>query len=336
MKRAEREKREASEFFGALNKYSRVDHCVLCDRKMTSPCNSHVVPQFILKNISEDGKVSYGHALFKKKVLGLDKPTGINNAYTFRIICRECDRSRFINYENPYNLKEFDSLDLNLKKQILCEMAIKAHLSHINMKYRKIVMMDMVNQGRLGELEKRGEFVFAERFDIEEHTTYINYLSKKHGSNNNPFEVLYNRVLDYKTKFATQTVINFNFDLNGEQIFDPFCFENNECRYFYLMILPLEDCTRVMFYIEKKSVKNVSRLIEQFDALTEEEKLHFLFIALIIHDQQFYISPSLASSIHKNDKKLIKLYTKTNEINLKNEKELCNFRKYKNYLLKEI
>ena len=82
MKRAEREKREASEFFGALNKYSRVDHCVLCDRKMTSPCNSHVVPQFILKNISEDGKVSYGHALFKKKVLGLDKPTGINNAYT--------------------------------------------------------------------------------------------------------------------------------------------------------------------------------------------------------------------------------------------------------------
>ena len=173
MKREEREKRERSEFFGALNKFAKVDHCFLCGKKISSACNSHVVPQFILKNISENGQISYGHSLNKRRIMGLEKPTGINNAYPFRLICKECDRSRFSNYENPHNLELFDSLDLNLKKQILCEMAIKAHLSHINMKFRKMVMRDMVTGGRLGELEKQGRFLFAERMDIEEHEEYI-------------------------------------------------------------------------------------------------------------------------------------------------------------------
>lgn len=333
MKREEREKRERSEFFGALNKFAKVDYCLLCGKKMSSACNSHVVPQFILKNISENGQISYGHAFSKIRVMGLEKPTGINNAYPFRLICKECDQRRFCNYENPKNLKEFDSLDLNLKKQIMCEMAIKAHLSHINMKYRRMLMKDMVTSGQLGELEKQGKFFFLERIDIDEHIEYISYLSKKHKSNNNPFVILYNAVLNYKTKIATQTVINFNFDLNGKQIYDPYILTNNECRYFYLMILPFEDCTRVLFYIENKNAKNVSGIIEQFSNLSEEDKLHFLFVALVIHDQQFYVSPSLAYKIRKNDKKLVKLYTKTNEIEIENEKEIKNFKKYNNYLL---
>lgn len=333
MKLKERRGREKAKFLNKLNEYTKADHCLLCGKHITSPCNSHTVPRFILNKIAENGYVYYGYALQKGDVLGLGDKTGINNAHTFRLICNECDAAHFKNYENPNNLKNFDSLHSNLKKQILCEMAIKAHLSHINMKYRRMLMKDMVTGGRLGKLEQQGKFFFPERADVDEHNEYIDYLFRKHKSNNDPFEVLYNVVLDYKTKIATQTVINFIFDLTGKQVFDPFNLVNNECRYFYLMILPLEDSTRVLFYIEKKNKNNVSGIIQQFYDLSEEEKLHFLFVALVIHDQQFYITPSLARKIQKNDKKLIRLYTKTNEIELENEIEIKNFRKYKNYLL---
>ena len=324
-----------AKFIEELNKNSRVNECVLCDSKMTSACNSHVVPQFILKGIAENGHISYGHALHSFAVDGVKKTTGINDAYTFRLICRKCDGKYFKNYENPENLVDYDLLPENDKKVILCEMALKAHLSHINMKYRQLVMIDMVTQGKVSETESKGGPLTAERQDINEHFNYISKLKNAIKSNKNPFLVLYNKVLDYQTKIATQTIINYNFDLNGNQIFNPFLLDiNNQCRYFYLMILPYKGKTRVLFFIEKNNTTNVRSVIDGFNALSDEEKLHFLFISLIIHDQQFYMSPSFANNIFKKDKKMVRLYTNTDK-SIYYQAKIKDFRKYKNYLLKE-
>ena len=335
MKKAERDGRRASEFNSALNRYSKIHNCILCGKHMTSACNSHIVPQFVLRNITENGQISYGTALNKRAIFESDKPTGINNAHTFRLICKECDRSRFCNYENPFILERFDSLDSYARNQVLCEMAIKAHVAHINLKYRNMVTRDMFTSGQLGEKERRGEVVFLERFDIEEHEQSIKRLSKNHESGNNQFTILYDKVLNYTTKIATQTVINFLFDLNGKQIFDPLFFIDNKCHYFYLMILPFEKTTRVLFYVENQDAEDVSSIVEQFRDLNEEERIHFLFIALIVHDEQFFMSPSLADEIKKNDKKLVGLYSKTDELLAKHRKAIKDFRKYKNYLLVE-
>ena len=327
-------KSEESEFIRAINKNSKINECILCGSKITSACNSHVVPQFILKEIAEGGRVSYGHSLHLFDVGGIKKTTGINNAYTFRLICRKCDGKYFRHYEDPNNLINFDTLPENDRKVIFCEMALKAHLSHISMKYRNLVMLDMVNHGKIAEEERKGKLI-AERLDINEHFDYIRKLKKIMKSNKNPFVVLYNEVLNYQTKIATQTIINFNYDLEGNQIFDPFLIEiNNQCRYFYLMILPYKDKTRVMFFIENSNVTNVLPIINGFNELTKEDKLHFLFISLIIHDQQFYMSPSFANNIFKKDKSLVKLYTNTDK-SLSYQSKIKDFRNYKNYLLKE-
>ena len=330
-----KQKKKESEFVGAVNKYSKIDECVLCGSKMTSACNSHVVPQFILKGIAEDGHVSYGHAFHSFDIGGVKKTTGINDAYTFRLICRKCDGKYFKNYENPNNLLNFDFLSENDKKVTLCEMALKTHLSHLNMKYRNLVMIDMINQGKVVEMERNGELVLAQRLDINEHLDYIHKLKKIMKSNKNPFVVFYNEVLDYQTKIATQTIINFNYDLEGKQIFDPFLIEtSNQCRYFYLMILPYKGKTRVLFFIEKSNVANVQSVIDGFNDLSHKEKLHFLFISLIIHDQQFYMSPSFASNIFKKDKAIVKLYTDTDK-SISYQSKIVDFRKYTNYLLRK-
>lgn len=323
-------------FVKAIDKCSKIDYCLLCRRKMDSACNSHVVPQFILREIAENGRVSYGYSLSTVEVSGLEKETGISNAHTFRLICRECDAKQFKNYENPNNIVGFDNLDLNLQKIILCEMALKTHLAHISMKYRMLVYRDMASSGELGKLEQEGKAIFAERIDINEHLKYINELRKSIKTNKNPFLVIFNKVLDYKTKLSTQTIINFNFDINGNQIFDPsYISQNNVCRYFYLMIIPYKNQTRVLFYIEKKYVNNVSNLVEQFNLLTDDDKLHFLFVSLVAHDQQFYMAPSYANSIFKKDKKIVKLYTKSEKYT-SYQSNIKNFKKFNNYLLKEF
>ena len=58
---------------------------------MNSFCNSHVVPQFILKEIADVGMVYYGQSLHEENVF-LPTKTGINNAFTFKLICRDCDK----------------------------------------------------------------------------------------------------------------------------------------------------------------------------------------------------------------------------------------------------
>ena len=334
-KRISKTKLQEAEFVRAIDKFTKVDNCVLCGKKITSACNSHVVPQFILKEIAENGHVSYGHALHTINIKGLDRTTGVKNAYTFRLICKDCDRKTFQDYENPLNLENFDSLDLNTKKKILCEMAIKTHLSHISMKYRRMVARDLPTGGKLGTLEQEGKLIFAERIDMEEHERYIQMLRKFIKSNKNPFVVLYDKVLDYKTKLATQTVINYNYDLTGKKIFDPnLVIYDNECRYFYLMILPQKDKTRILFYIEKEYLPNVQVIADQFQSLSDGDKLHFLFISLLIHDQQFYMAPTFAETIFKKNKKIVKLYVST-EVSARYQSKIKDFRKYTNYLLKE-
>lgn len=66
------------------------------------------------------------------------------------------------------------------------------------------------------------------------------------------------------------------------------------------------------------------------------QKLHFLFISLIVYDEQFYINPILQEKI-KKDKKLVKLYTTTDLASISGStcKQIKNFKKYNNYLKKE-
>ena len=135
---------------------------------------------------------------------------------------------------------------------------------------------------------------------------------------------------------ATQTIISYIYDLNGKQNYNPKDLSTSVItRYFYLMILPYNGITRVLFYIEKNNVQYVKNIIEQFKELSEIDKLHFLFISLIIYNEQFYMRPSFKDMLLK-DKKLIKLYKGTDSVfDYSKCSEIKNFKKYKNHLLKE-
>jgi hypothetical protein len=250
------------------------------------------------------------------------------------LICRDCDKNRFKTYEDPNTILNFENLHNNIKNQILKEMALKTHLAHIYSKAKSLKLREIVFNDKINTIHTLG-LRTAFEIDIDEHFQYIKTLSKTQKTTSFTFDVLYNNLLDYEVGIATQTIIAYQYDLLGNQLFNPKDFSStNFVKYFYLMILPYEGKTRIMFYIERKHKILCQSIINQFNDLSPEEKLHFLFISLIIHDEQFYINPTLQEQIRK-DKKLVKLYTKTDaNFNSNCFNEIKNFRKYTNYLTK--
>ena len=301
---------------------------------MNSFCNSHVVPQFILKEIADVGMVYYGQSLHEENVF-LPTKTGINNAFTFKLICRDCDKKKFANYEMPEVITDFDKYSFERKNLILSEVAIKTHLSHINTKIQEHNLSLAVYPDIINTINRLG-ISTAYQIDVAEHYDYIRSLTKFRKRTNFPFEILYNKLLDYQTSIAAQTIISYIYDLNGQQLYNPNDISPTIItRYFYLIIFPYKGKTRVLFYIEKKNTYLVQQVIDQFYSLSDEEKLHFIFMSLIIYDEQFYISPKLHETIIK-DKKLTTLYRNIendNKGNWHNCKEIMNFKEYKNYLL---
>ena len=327
-------KQEISELLKYVEQQSKPTHCLLCGKKCSSFCNSHVVPQFILKEIAESGMVYYGQSLHKE-IDYLPTKTGIKNAFTFRLICRECDKKQFANYETPDMITNFDDLSYEIKKLILLEIAAKTHLSHINTKLNIHNLQVAVNPEIFSAMDVL-KLPTAYQIDIEEHFDYLHSLIKFRKSTNFPFEVLYSKLLDYQTSITTQTIISYIYDINGKQIYNPYDFSNSIItRYFYIVIFPFKGKTRILYFIEKKNKYLVQCIIDQFNSLNDEEKLHFLFMSLIIYDEQFYISPKLHEEIMQ-DRKLTKLYRNIEDFsknNWHNCKEIMNFRHYNNYLL---
>ena len=181
------------------------------------------------------------------------------------------------------------------------------------------------------ELKNMGK-ISAEELDVYEHFDYLYKLSKNNKKTNFPFELIYSKTLDYKIQLATQSLVSYVFDLNGTQRYNPLDFKTSIIsRYFYIDIFPYQNKTYIFFFIEKSNKPFVKDIIEQFNKLSDSDKLQFLFISLIIHSEYLFINPSFKELLLK-DKKLKGLYSSTdNSKNFDAFREIKNFKNYTNY-----
>lgn len=329
------EKKKISQAFKEVENGAKTEKCLMCNKKLTTHCNSHIVPQFVLKEIAENGKISYGATFFTSLNDIFETTKGVNNAFTFKMICKECDNKRFAKYENPDVVLNYEKLSIQEQLEVLSEMAIKNHLAHIWMK-RNEIARHKVFFGIESQIIKSAGIKTAYDIDIEEHFKQIKRIRQFDKRTSFPYKVLFNELLDFKSGIATQTLFSYTYDLRGNKIFNRFDFrKENNAAFFYLTIFPLKNKTRIIFYIQKSEEQYAKSIVEDFYNLSFEDKLNFIFISLTSLDEQFYVTPSLADKM-KKDKKFIKLYTKTDDGRLDNWeycREIKNFRKYKNYLL---
>lgn len=75
-------RKQFNEIYRRAQKQSKLEYCLCCGKNVTSFCNSHTLPRFILKSISDNGMVYTSNNYFKMPLTGIE--SGLNNSGTFK------------------------------------------------------------------------------------------------------------------------------------------------------------------------------------------------------------------------------------------------------------
>lgn len=282
---------------------AKPDKCIICDKPQTSFCNSHLIPQMVLKTIAESGKLLHPNALVGIEILDIEK--GINNAGTFHFICRECDSKYFQDYENPDKIKNYPT-DI-----MMAEIALKNMLLMLSKRNEEKEIFNIV-QNEMNGFANKEVLDEIQRVDIQEYLNDLD-LYKQIIKNNSTgcFQVLFWKKLPYIVPLAAQSPIAVYKDMNGDIINDLYD-ENPNCRMqnLHLCVFPIENETIVLLFYHKRD-KNYRRLRHQFNSSSDEQCLRFINYLIFAYTEHYFFSKSIKDKI-ESDENMIKLSKESN------------------------
>lgn len=268
-------------------------HCIYCGKECSSFCNSHSVPKFCLKNISLNGYVYYSGNLVDIPLLDLDKAKGINEAGTFKLICRECDSKIFSDYEDPDNYSDIPT------NKMLSQIAMKNYLRNIAKRDIEIALYR--------NLEKEMGYDFSalqyiNYLDREEYFKGFSYAKKASNSKwNDHYFIYYFEILDYVVPLAFQNIVVLIVDLEGNLIHNIYnASPDYKLSDLHICVFPLENKS-VIFCFTKYGDKRYRKFFKQFRKLSKDEKLKVINYIIFSYSEDVFLYKGLDSNILQND-----------------------------------
>ncbi len=333
--------KRVKDVLNTAKKNSKKEECYLCKKEKKSFCDSHSLPHFILKNISNDGYVyTFNKALelpfFKEKI-------GKGVAGIFNIICRDCDKTFFTEYEDPKNYVNLPS------QKMMAQIALKTALKEIDKKYQQ------------QELYKQNNFIIENNFFIhyllngQRIVTELDLngfqkdadfaLKNLEKDNIYSFYLIYYKKLNYNIPIACQTKFLPIFDFNGNILNNVFDYERKK-RFsdMHLCFFPLKEYS-VVFAFVRNNDKTLRNLFKKIKTFSENEQLQFFSYMAFLYSEEIFINTKLQNIIEENKflREISKttsnyLFTKRTKkeaiLNIKEKFNLLNFKKFPNLLLK--
>lgn len=280
-------KKELSPFFKETRNRSKQDKCYVCGKKVSSFCNSHTIPKFCLKNISCNGNLYSINSIVDNF---LEKGyKGVREASVFNLICHDCDRELFREYENP------DSYKYEISQKMLAQIEAKNYLKNISKKLFEIEFYKILNKKMISGFSfNRMLNVSLKDLKFYEKNVLIatKNINKKFLDQ---YHVGFVTVLPYIVPVAFQGLVALSVDLNGEQI-NNFYNENDRyyINYFSMCILPLEDKTIVLAAYDKKN-KRYKNFFRQLSSLFDlYDKLSVINFILFLYCEDYFLSPKIS------------------------------------------
>lgn len=331
-------KKQCSAMLKECRKNAKLNRCVCCNKEVSSFCNSHSIPQFILRNIEEQGLVYTSNYFFELPIA--KEENGIIEAGTFHIICNECDNHIFKDYEDEKKLLEIPT------NKMLAEISLKNILVTWDKRLLEIEIYNKlkeVSPNNSEMLEYKNEINYMDLSEIKwEYQRAKKILDKNLKSG---YKLIFYQKLEYIVPLSFQGNICLYGDLEGNIINDIYDDNYNvKMKYINICIFPLKDCSIIyMFY--HKDDRNYYKFERQFNRLSLNEKLQLIGFIIVNFSEDFYMSPNVASEISSNS--LIKDISKnTTELmgysledifTQQNEKlkELLNYKSFPNILDKK-
>lgn len=288
--------KKISDFFRDAERKAKQNTCALCGEVTTSFANSHSVPQFVLKRIAYDGKLK----TFSDIVGQYDKRNGVNNSWTFHIICFKCENKYFKDYESEETLL---SAPNNL---MLAEIALKNELLMLS-KYRRDRETDraMLAAGMLSD--ETGVLAETNYYNLRD----INFevrRSKKiiDKSLKTGFILIFSCLLDWVTPIAFQSMIRIDTDIFGNVINDTYDLSSGvRMQFLHLAVFPLKEKTCVLLFRHRDD-RNYLPFEKRFEKMTVDEKLEYINYMIFRYTEHALICPKIDTKILKK-KELIDL-----------------------------
>lgn len=294
-------KKQVSKFFKTAEQRAKRDTCALCGKVCSGFANSHSIPRFIIKRIAVEGKL----LTFNDIVGLLNKRNGINNSWTFHIICSECENKYFSSYEEEVSLLSEPN------NKMMSEIALKNALLLLS-KYR-------VDSETNSEAIKVGAFVgetdvlpIMNALDIKNMDFEIRRSKKIIDKNlKSGYQLIYYKKLDWIAPIAFQSALCIYKNIDGtilNQIYSES--DKNRMQFLHICVFPLSDSTIVTVFTHKDDRKNI--LFErQFLKLADDNKLEYINYLIFKYTEHVLLSPQIDPLVLNSDK-LIDLCEETN------------------------
>lgn len=310
---------------------SKLDYCLCCGKKVSSFCNSHSLPNFILKNISKDGYVLTSNNYFKMPLI--DDTKGLKNSGTFKRICNECDNTIFTNYES---LEQLLSIP---RKKIMTQIDLKNSLRMYDKRLNELALYNILLSMNSDDfmLYQLLETIKISQLDLDEIKNELEkdlkILSK---SSSSSFELVFWERLDYVTPIAFQGHIALVGDLNGNVINNIY----NKSKHYVIeniniCVFPLQKETIVMMFVSKDN-KKYKNFITQFKKISREKKLQLISYIIFNYSEDFFVSKEAKDEILNNNNLDIVTQNTTNILALDEDIgkriEKNKFEELKNYI----
>lgn len=332
-------KKQTNNIIRKAHNDSKLEYCACCKKNVSSFCNSHSLPKFILKSISNNGYVLTSNNYSKIPII--DNSKGLNNAGVFKRICNDCDNLLFKDYETSEKL-------LDPRKKIMTQIDLKNSLRMYDKRlneiaiYKNLETMN-IDISTLQEIIEKQKINYLDLNEIErEIKRDLEILSK---SSTSSFKLIFSEKLNYVVPIAFQGHIALVGDLNGDTINDIYNkSESNVVENINICVFPLTNQTIIMMFINN-DYKKYKKFIKQFGALTKEKKLQLISYIIFNYSEDFFVSKDAkkeiidnktldivaqnTTDIHATDEKEAKLLKKSKEF------ELLNYKEFPNILSKE-
>lgn len=272
---------------------AKQDKCLLCGKKMSSYCNSHSIPRYILKNISEQGFVNDLSLILEMP--NTKKNLGTKEAGTFNNICSDCDQKWFKDYEEPDKL-----LDENLSDKLLAEIALKNVTQMIYKRHYEKELCKLYSEDFPDDMLKL--VVSWKNWDIRDYKQRLEiYKRIIENDEKGSFNIIYKKVLPYQTKIAAQSAIAIN-DYNNRQINDVFSEkELTDIQIMHICVFPLKSETLLLLFYHKAD-KKYRDIMHDFNSHSDEYKIDMFNYFVFANIENFYFSPAIGSIFVENDK----------------------------------
>lgn len=260
-------RKQFSKLINKSKQQAKKSECLWCGKKITRFCNSHSLPQCILRNIDTDGKIDYFNSMVNLPLINSDK--GINEAGTFKLLCKECDGKIFQDYEN------LESLCVRPSESILEEIAMKNVLMMLNKRYIEIQLYNnMQSQYNMPyPYEVKQEVNSLDEKDFWWDFVRIRKMVKLSDEKKSKFKLFYWRKLDYIIPIAFQGLVTLYGDLDGKMVTDVYnTSEDLIVKHMHICMFPLETSS-VVFAFYHEDDEEYDNFASQFDKLDDEEKL---------------------------------------------------------------